>query len=88
MVNSDFSLFEEIQINPRNPRTKIGWSAVWTGIWPRFKVLIVFDMIFIEWYCISKVSTHSSIGDKMADMSGSRTSDECFPAWCLVQGTQ
>ena len=31
---------------------------------------------------------HSSIGDKMADMSGSRTSDQCFPAWCLVQDTQ
>ena len=66
----------------------IGWWAVSTCIWPGFKVLIVFDMIFMHWYCISKLCTGSSVGGKMADMSGSRTTDQCFPAWCLAEGTQ
>ena len=67
---------------------KIGWLAVSTVIWPWFKVLIVFDLIFIQWYCISKVWTGSSIGSKIALMSGIHTTDQCFPAWYLCQGTQ
>ena len=69
-------------------RAKIGWSAVSTGIWPGFKVWIVFDMIFIQWYCISKVWMVLWIDGKMADMSGSYTTDQCFPVWRLAQGTK
>ena len=68
-------------------RARIGWSAVSTGILPRFKVLIVFDDIHMVILHI-KVWAFSSIGGKMAYMSGSCITDRCFTVWCLAQGTQ
>ena len=101
MINSDFSMWRDPnkqkylsgpnlsgnRIMNSFVRAKIDWSAVSTGIWQGFKVLIVFDMIFIQWYCLSKVWTDSSIGGKMA-MSVSCTTDRCLPVWCLAQDTQ
>ena len=37
---------------------------------------------------MDKLWTGSSIVGKMDDMSGSRTTDQCFLAWCLAQCTR
>ena len=101
MSNSDFSMWgylnkkkclsglnlSENRIIHSLVRAKIGWSAVSSGIWPGFKLIIVFGMIFTQWYCMSKLWMCSSIGGNMANTSGSRATDRSFPAWCLALGT-
>ena len=73
------------RITNSSVRVKIGWTTVLTGVWP---ALIVFDVMFIQWYYISIEWTGSSNGGKMTDMLDSCKTDQCFPVSCLAQGAQ